>query len=418
MQVLILTTLFWFGPSVEGIHAPETAATHPFAVSPPVVVDALRADIDTTESDEPSLALGGALRYNAVYRDWSPPSRDQGGTFEFDTFRLNADGAYGRVELGAEYRFYSGYHMLKTGWIGYRATEDVFVQAGVHQVPLGITPYGSNSWFFQLPYYLGMEDDHDAGVKVTWTPSETVTFNGAFYKNAEGPFTGSSRASARYSYDVVPVASGALDYGPFPISGTRANKETNQVNLRGLYTLRHGEGASTELGLSVQHGGLYNLETQQTGRHSAVVAHAHGIYGPLDIKAEAIRYAHRPPNPDGQSDDFIVFGAYDAPYKVAAEGTLLTGALAYRAPLQLGPFAAVTLYHDASLLLKAPTDWVSTQQHITGAAWEAGPLFVYTDLVVARNYPFAIPGSDFSSALAEGTDAWHVRANVNLGYYF
>ena len=39
------------------------------------------------------------------------------------------------------------------------------MQVGVHQVPFGILPWASHNFYFQLPYYLGLEDDYDLGVK-------------------------------------------------------------------------------------------------------------------------------------------------------------------------------------------------------------------------------------------------------------
>lgn len=50
-----------------------------------------------------TLDVGGALRYNFVYRDWSTASREQRGVLVFDTFRINADGTYGRVDAKLEW---------------------------------------------------------------------------------------------------------------------------------------------------------------------------------------------------------------------------------------------------------------------------------------------------------------------------
>ncbi|MFW5972968.1 MAG: hypothetical protein ACOCTG_03170 [Bacteroidota bacterium] len=376
---------------------------------------------DTLAIDDPppvlEVDIGGALRFNYVVSNWNDANLDRGGDFLFDTFRLNASARYGDLLLAAEYRFYAGYHMLKTGSVGYRLGEHTTVDFGIHQVPFGITEYASNSWFFQIPYYLGMEDDHDAGVRVRYRRGP-LSLDGAFYKNAEGPFTGSSLASARYSYDVVPSASGALDYGPNPVAGATFNQETNQVNAKAAYTLGSGTASSIEIGASTQYGGLYNLSTRKTGYHAAAAVHVDASWHRFNLKLEWIRYDHAPENPEGQSDKFVVMGAYDFPYRVASSGAMYVGGLSYTLPVDAGPVSFVTVYNDFSYLDKAPDQWHDTIQNIAGTLIGAGPLFVYTDFVYARNHPFAIPGADFAAALAEGTDEWHVRFNVNVGFYF
>ena len=73
-----------------------------------------------------------------------------------------------------EYRYYRDKHadghdyfVLHDAWIGARISE-YQLQAGVTKVPFGILPYASHNWFFQLGYYVGLEDDCDLGVKYLW----------------------------------------------------------------------------------------------------------------------------------------------------------------------------------------------------------------------------------------------------------
>lgn len=374
-------------------------------------------EVEPGQPPELVVDVGGALRYNYVYRDYRPADADELGQLLFDTFRVNADVGYGPISVEAEYRFYAGYHMLKTGWVGYQASDDVRIQAGVHQVPFGITTYASNSWFFQLPYYVGLEDDHDAGIKATYRGGP-LTVAGAFYKQSEGPFTGSSLASARYSYDVVPSRAGVLDYGVAPVEEARSNREVNQGNLKVTYELAGGP-VTAEIGASGQLGGLYNDATEQMGSHWAAAGHADVTAGRFNAKLQLIRYEHDPENPEGQGSDFVVFGAYDFPYKVAADGTFYSAALNYSVPLPEGGLvSAVNVYNDVSVLDKDPDGYTDSVQNITGVSVGAGPVFTYVDLVVAKNHPFSIVGDTFAAALAEGRDEWYTRFNVNLGLYF
>lgn len=50
------------------------------------------------------LTIGGAHRFNVAHRDWQRGRFDirQPGSFESDTFRLNADGSYGKLLFSAE----------------------------------------------------------------------------------------------------------------------------------------------------------------------------------------------------------------------------------------------------------------------------------------------------------------------------
>ena len=78
-----------------------------------------------SEQEIPKVTVGGALRFNYNYSDWKEGSKDRGGDFGFDVFRIDVDAAYKKIILDAEYRFYSkssGGGMLKSGWLGYTFT--------------------------------------------------------------------------------------------------------------------------------------------------------------------------------------------------------------------------------------------------------------------------------------------------------
>ncbi|WP_423738257.1 hypothetical protein [Christiangramia salexigens] len=67
---------------------------------------------------------------------------------------------------------------------GYRINEEDEVQLGLSQVPFGIQQYNSHNWFFNLTYYMGLEDDHDMGVKFLHV-GDDFEYQLAFYKNSE-----------------------------------------------------------------------------------------------------------------------------------------------------------------------------------------------------------------------------------------
>ncbi len=366
---------------------------------------------------ESSIQFGGALRYNYYVKSWDgqEANRDKGGDFDLDTIRFEADGSYGDLDISAEYRFYAGYHMLHHGYIGWNNAENSKFLLGVSQVPFGIQPYASHNWFFDVGYYVGLEDDYDAGLQ--WlTRGDNWDLKLGFFKNDEGNYTGNSMDSARYSYDVVVAA--------MPTPGgegvTRTNEEVNQFNGRYAYTLDHGDGNTTELGGSAQYGFLYNGNTGEMGNHSAFAVHAVGNYGKFNVMASFMTYKYdlELPEDDPVGDTVVAYGAYDAPYWIAAEGNVALFNVAYASGWSLGPFESLTFYNDYSMLMKSEDAFEDTYQNVLGMSGAAGPLYCYFDVAMGKNHPWI--GGDWSYGLAMGDPEadWEIRYNINFGYYF
>ncbi|MFA8436322.1 MAG: hypothetical protein ACEPOZ_17565 [Marinifilaceae bacterium] len=115
------------------------------------------------------LELGGALRSNYRYKAWDFNSKDVGGDAVFDVFQVNAKASYSELFHDAEYRFYSsdfGGGMLQHGYIGCEFNQNTQIHLGVSHVPFGILPFAFRSWFFNVPYCLGLEDDYNTDVRV------------------------------------------------------------------------------------------------------------------------------------------------------------------------------------------------------------------------------------------------------------
>lgn len=376
-----------------------------------------QVDGDDEEAPPPELHVGGALRFNYFVKSWEGQegNRDRLGDLAFDTFRLNVDASWNGLRLSGEYRFYPGYQMLHHGYVGYLFSDEVALDLGVTRVPFGILPYASHNWFFDLSYYVGLEDDYDLGLLASF-PLGPLDAQLAFYKMDEGSYTGGSIDSARYSYDIVMTNPDELGYAG--LTEERTDEETDQANLRVVLPLEHSPAASTELGLSGQVGRLYDNTTAEHGYHWAGAAHVNGTYGPINLMLEFAYYAIEPELPDGQDDRFVPMGAYDAPYKVASEGMLLLANLAYTVPVAWGPIQSLTFYNDFSALLKAESDFEDTLMNVTGVLIAAGPVYIYLDAAGGVNMPWL--GPNYGAALAEGDpDAeWELRTNLNVGWYF
>lgn len=359
-----------------------------------------------------ALTLGGAVRFNAYQKSWVKP--DKASSFvDVDTFRLNTDLFYKGMLMSAEYRFYTNYSMLHHAYIGY-AHGDLFeFQAGIVQAPFGNLTWASHNWFFILPYYVGLEDDYDMGVKFRLTHAGW-NVQAAFLFNDEGHFIGRSADSARYSYDVVKETVD-LDGDGTPEFGGQ-HEEKYQGNLRLSWTADHGKGAgATEVGVSGQVGGLYNRRTDRFGTHVAGAVHVDSSFFGVNVKAEALYFNHLLADDPA---DAVVMGAYDAPYLVAKEAFVVGGGVAYTLPVKRNLVDYVQFYTDVSWMHKPAAGHHDSIMITPGFLLAAKYVFMYTDLAIGRNHPWI--GGDWNTSLAQGDpDAgFEVRFNVNLGFYF
>lgn len=394
------------------------------------------------QESEDGFTVGGALRYNYRYMDWNDEdyariNSAQGGELLMDTYRINVDGTYDGIDLSLEYRFYSGYHMLHHGYMGYDFSDRTTMQIGVHQVPFGIQPYASHNWFFSIAYYLGLEDDYDAGIKFIHETDNGWNLQVAYYKNDEGNYTGDSDNSSRYSYDIV-------DETYFGMMSN--NRESNQFNGRITYTAS-GDNYSAELGISGQYGMLFNEaldrvkrsddpaalyagDTDAWGDHMAIGGHLNAGFGNFNLMAFGIYVDHNPAvvvdssiTTAGEeslaadySVDMVVYGAYDFPYPVAGTGMIFAVEPAYTVSVDWGPISSLQFYNDFSIYMKDKDDYEDTYHNVTGVLVTAGSVYTYVDVAQGKNNPWL---GEFTGLGPGVKDAeWKMRFNINMGYYF
>ncbi|MEX0957808.1 MAG: hypothetical protein WDZ63_00820 [Burkholderiales bacterium] len=400
--------------TVMGVLATAAIQGAAFAQTDPAVMqelDALKQRVQELEresgSDESTsgIKIGGAVRFQYSYEDYSAGNRDRGGDFDFDTFRLNLDGSIGDVLLSAEYRWYQYMDVIHHAWVGYDFSDTTQAQLGIHQVPFGVLPYNSHSYFFSSNYYVGLEDDYDMGIKVIFD-NAPWNLQLALYKNDEqGGVDGYvSDRSARYSYD--PVGSRPAGEGIFA-QPANAFGETNTVNARAAYTFARGEDRSLELGVSGQYGDLHD-GAGSVGSNSAYAVHAVGNHGRWNVQLQATRYEY---DLDSGAQQVAV-GAYAFFDTIAARATTYTANAAYTLPVSLGPVSALTFYNNYSVITSKSASLEDTWMNVLGMAVSAGGVYAYFDYVMARNQPF-IGGSMAGNAADTNS-----RFNINVGYYF
>lgn len=350
---------------------------------------------ETSEpSREPPFHVGGALRFNYFWKGGDDETRTKRGDVGFDLFRLNVDGESEDIQLSAEYRFYPYMDTLHHGWIGFRPSSAGQVQVGVTKVPFGLLPYASHSYWFGLPYYLGLADDYDAGAKYVHKDGPWDA-RVAFFKNDE---LGDGGDWDRISYDAA-VVDGA------------GNEETNTAAARLAYTFNAGSDCSQEVGLSGQWGELYNVETDATGDRWAAAAHLDNRCGRWNTQLELGRYRH---DPAGGDDTSMTLGGFATTHEVAAEGSFAVANVAYNVPVQWPRLKLLTCYNDFSVLDKEPSGFDNSYLNTTGCVAQVGPTYTYLDLIHGRNAVYVGDGS----LAGGGSDDWERRLNLNIGYYW
>lgn len=361
--------------------------------------------------DKPEVSVGGALRFNYHYDSWREDLKEQGGEFIYDVFRVNAKAKYKGIYADVEYRFYSqefGGNYLKQGWLGYDFSEENKLHLGLTQVPFGIQTYNSNSWFFNIPYYVGLEDDHDIGVKYMHEQDEGLSYQVGFFKNAEYTgFGGGESSFSRYSYDVTSF-----------YNDEYRNKELNTFAGKLEYNTTSDNGGKHKVGTSAKLGKIWNFDTRESGKSNAFEAHYQYSKDEWDFKLQALTYEHDPQAPVGEASNQISMAAYGFPYLVASQANIYTAGVKYSKDVDWGPVSNLSFYNDFGYMDKEEDDFEHTIMNVTGVLVSAGNLYTYIDMAQGVNQSWV--GGDYNTSFAAGTqDAdWESRFNINFGYYF
>jgi len=359
-------------------------------------------DIDSI-FNKTKLDVGGALRFNYNFSSWKSNQVKRGGDFGFEVFRINVDAVHKRWEIHLDQRFYAqdfGGAFLKYGWFQYNLNKKSHLKVGLIPSYFGAQQFNSHSWFFNLPFYLGFEDDHDMGISYD-IDAKCYSLDIAYYKNSEtltfsdnGPISDS-----RYNYD---------------FSGS--NKEINQ--LTGRFNYKINNDSKKLIGTTIQYGGIWNIDTQNIGTQFAFGIHSDLTFGNLNLKTQYLNYNNKPENAIGQSRDLIEMTAYGFPYNTAAKASIYSFSLAYTFILKKSFINSIQIYNNYSYMDKAVSSWEDTQMNVLGALISANPMYIYVDMGMGKHQPWL--GPQWTDALTTGdpTNGWEYRFNINFGYYY
>jgi hypothetical protein len=406
------------------------------------------------EEKEDGFKIGGAVRFNMISTNYESDPTALNTAATWDTWRLNVDGSKGGLDLSFEYRFYPtfGTHFIHHGYVGYNLSESHYLKLGVFQKPFGAGKFASHSWWFQGPYYVGLEDDYDIGVGYDFTISDKAKLQVAYFRQAEpegpvfgGDVTFGNGGAGRYSYDITTgnvYTAGGDTYH-------ESIRELNTGNMRFTFDATD----NIELGISAQAGGIYNDYLQSAELATAFAGHVIADVSGFNLKAEYVYYDYNAKGVqvDGAGNETtydletVQMGAYGFNYPVAAEAHMYVAGLAYTIPVDFGPIKSIQPYVDFTMIDKVNPDFVDTYHLIPGALISAGPIYCYVDFAMGKNQPWLT--DNFGVGLGQGRtysnnpaneglyyyteDAskagepvplkempWNTRFNINLGYYF
>ncbi len=388
-------------------------------------LEALRQDVeqeksasaeapDEEEATPDGIKIGGAMRLQYAFKDYDADDRDRTGDLDFDIFRLDLDGTIGNVRLSAQYRWFQYMDVVHHAYVAYQFSDSWEGQLGITKVPFGILDFNSNSFFFSTGFYVGLEDDYDAGVSFIGDFGQH-DLRIAFFKNDEqGGLDGFvDNRTDRYAYDVVAVRDfNNADDGIFadPLAGSGL-AEKNTLNLRYAYDIlgaNTDDSRSLELGVSLQ-GGKLEGEDGSAGDRTAYALHVKSQFDRVGVMFQFTDYEY-----DLDDDaDFVAIGAYSFFDTMPAEAKLYNLNLSYSLPVKIGPITNLTFYNDYNTMTDKSGDLEEdTIMNVLGVAVTAGGIYAYVDLVTARNQPFV------GGSTAGDDDDWNTRFNINLGYYF
>ena len=295
----------------------------------------------------------------------------------------------------AEYRWYENtdFDTVRFADLTYHFDEQTEITAGITPTPFGLQPFASNNFWFSVNYYLGFEDDYDAGVKINhdWGNWD---FQAAYFMNDE---YNDAAEFGRYSFDVAD-------------DGEYRKKTANTI---------------------------YVLTTQQTysWRHYRywrvlpIRKHLKPGY-PGRWWYECLCRACATPKATKKSTVYrlwIRFGcqtnrrspgvsSFTFPFLAAADGKTYSANLVYSVPYKFTHIESLTCYSEYSVAKGEGSEGKNSSQWINGCSFGWDKLFVYVDSIQGKNMWFSGgPGVGLDLGGRQGTTH---RLNINLGIYF
>ncbi|TCU57813.1 hypothetical protein EDF58_10450 [Novosphingobium sp. PhB57] len=373
------------------------------------------------------LKLGGAirgrydLRFNNVGSDGQ---RRTSSNLSFDTLILKADYDSPTFFGAAQYRFYggsflygkaSGYHNYPGeisfpvyAYAGAKLSKQDKVAVGIQPVPFDDQFWGS-AFLNSMGFVIGLEEVYNAGITYTHEEPAFKIEAGFFPTTAPNAF-GISEDAARYSVNIVkgdpanPLAS--------------RNAERNMMVGHAQYRLSSSATGEVSVSGSAWLSTVHNFDTDRDGWRRAFAVSVKAIEGPWHAKLLAARQDMSLRNPG--SEQTVTVGNFDAPFNIAADGTLLFGEVGRKVETGGFPFS-LQVFANYAYFAKARAEFKDSQRLDLGAYWAdkaTGRIRIWSELLVGRNDPFIGAGQYATGAAQGGDDHLKVSFLAVFGYYF
>jgi hypothetical protein len=292
-------------------------------------------------------------------------------------------------------------------WIGYKFDDKKQLQIGFNQVPFGLLPYYSSTFYETLGNVLGLEDVWQIGAKYIQDVDDWNLQFG-YYARTAWPGNGTSNGDT-YSIVVTPADAS--------VAGGSHNDERGLAIARVARKVELGNWKG-EAGVSLMSSTLYNRDTHLNGRRNAAALHYAGKNGPWGVKLQYTRQQMSPQNPGSNST--VSFGGYDGTFNVASNGNFYTGDLSYSfSDSYLGGWiSGMKVYANYSLYDKSYREFRNSQRFILGTSFSLKKLWIAVEWLNGRNDPYLGGSSYAQSAAAGGINSWKGQFYMNIGYYF
>ncbi|BAJ01017.1 porin [Shewanella violacea] len=339
------------------------------------------------------LDLGGAIRVNYGWKDYANDSK-----LEFELFRVDVNYKDDGLFASAQYRWYEDIDVIHHAYAGYKFNEEQSIQIGVTQVPFGLLPYGAHSFWFSANYYLGFEDDYDAGIHWKYADN-TWRLDLAYFFNDE--YADGARYD-RYSFDVANTQD-----SPYEESG-----QLNARIERDLTTdnIKHKIGASLQYSKLDY---LHTVNSQVAGEDTdgyAASFHWQVDWAKWQGQLQYMYYEYDMPDRER-----IALSAFAYPFEIASSADVLTLNFSRSIDVEWGPISNLNCYNDFSQVFASGKGLEDSIQNVTGCAITAGKFYSYVDWIAGNNMWFINgPGVGIS----QGETEWSSRLNINIGLYF
>ena len=368
-------------------------------------------NISLNLGERTEITFGGAIWAQVLFNEFEQRETNARRGIHGSQFRISVSGSHtmnaaknSKWIFSGQMRVFSFMTTLNHMWIGYQFNDHHKIQVGATDVPFGILPSTSNSFWFSTGWYHGLEFDVDAGVSYRYTKGPLDIF-AAYFANEE---YNNASLNNRFSPDLINDGD------------MQQNEEKDQFNGRIAYTLGHGTSYNTEIGISGEYGSIYNRLTDGHGDHWKAAAHIMANYDRWNFKAQFARFEWRPNNPEGVDDDLILMGFWESPRLIAAKGNAMTVALKRYLDTGWENLPKVDVYFDYSRIFKDAAGFADTELLNPGFVLHVGPVFLWNDFIFARNGwwmndSFENPGHGAGGIRPE---KWEFRYNLEIMFFF